>query len=408
MTYFFILGKHPELSKAEIHTVLTRMGNPFTVRDAHGAVLILESAQPIESREMNHILGGVTKMGEVMTELPIGHSRIDVATTYLETFDADAVLARGERRTEFGFSVYSLTSSAVPYRFAQKLLREGISLKKRLKEKRGNVRFVTSKHHDLSSVIIGENYILETGGDLCFFLGKDRIFVGMTRAIQPYREYSERDYGRPARDARSGMLPPKLAQMMVNLSAGDPVRSALLDPFCGSGTIVQEALLLGYTHLIGSDISEDAIRNSHANLTWLKSHARVKRDARLLRMDVRGLAGTIRERSIDAIVTEPYLGSPLRGGESEAFMTKTKKNLEQLYADALSVFRVLLRPGGRLVMVVPTFVIRAREYPLVLPWQGFRDVSFPSWIDRRGFMYARSDQHVQRNIVVKEYIPHGL
>lgn len=62
-----------------------------------------------------------------------------------------------------------------------------------------------------------------------------------------------RDYGRPARDARVGMLPPKLAQIMLNLSVKDEKSGTVLDPFCGTGVLLQEAALAGFD-FIGSDI----------------------------------------------------------------------------------------------------------------------------------------------------------
>jgi hypothetical protein len=37
-------------------------------------------------------------------------------------------------------------------------------------------------------------------------------------ALQDFESYSKRDYGRPARDPRTGSLPPKLAQILINLA----------------------------------------------------------------------------------------------------------------------------------------------------------------------------------------------
>lgn len=404
MQYFFVLGRHPELSKAEIHSVLSHDRNEYDVRVAHGVVLIVDAEKPLDFSVLARRLGGVTKMGEVIHEIPIAGSRMDAISQYLGTLDADAVFAPGRNgsRTEFGFSVYSLTSDTVPYRTAKHLEREGIRLKKRLKETRGHaIRFVTSRHHDLSSVVIGENHLLETGGDLCFFLAEETVVVGRTRAIQPYAEYSARDYGRPERDARSGMLPPKLAQMMVNL-AGAPRDATVLDPFCGSGTIPQEALLLGYSHVIASDISAAAVRDTKANLLWLGGEFDVAVEPRVFVSDARDLGDHLRPASVDAIVTEPYLGPPLTGRESRENLERNARELSALYSGALRVFARLVKPGGRLVMVVPAFRVREGEIHLALSWGGFRSVHFPDWIDTRKFFYGRDDQHLLRNIIVKE------
>ena len=104
---------------------------------------------------------------------------------------------------------------------------------------------------------------MEHQGDITIIDGA--VFV--TKAIQPIESLGERDFGRPYRDAKSGMLPPKLAMMMINL-AGQSLGATILDPFCGSGTILMEAATIGYTNLMGSDISPKAIDDTRQNFAW--------------------------------------------------------------------------------------------------------------------------------------------
>ena len=152
--------------------------------------------------------------------------------------------------------------------------------------------------------------------------------IGITRSVQPFDEFSRRDYGRPNRDPRSGMLPPKLAQIMINLSRTQKT-ATLLDPFCGSGTIIQEALLMGYTQVIGSDISQSAVENTKTNLAWLKLKAQ-----QLIVSNVAALAKHVPAQSIDAVVTEPYLGPPLLGNVPLEHIKNTLHTLAALYHDA--------------------------------------------------------------------------
>ena len=58
-------------------------------------------------------------------------------------------------------------------------------------------------------------------------------FLGQTLVVQPFKVLSKRDFGRPARDDHSGMLPPKLAQIMINLARrnDDISTKTILDPF---------------------------------------------------------------------------------------------------------------------------------------------------------------------------------
>ena len=62
--------------------------------------------------------------------------------------------------------------------------------------------------------------------DFNFIFAEDKTFFGHTIFVQDIYGYSNRDYGK-LRDMNIGMLPPKLAQMMINLSSG----TKIYDPF---------------------------------------------------------------------------------------------------------------------------------------------------------------------------------
>jgi tRNA G10 N-methylase Trm11 len=59
-----------------------------------------------------------------------------------------------------------------------------------------------------------------------------------------------------------GMLPPKLARMMINLTKNN---TAIYDPFCGLGTVLIEALHMGRIHILASDISEAMVSATEKN-----------------------------------------------------------------------------------------------------------------------------------------------
>ena len=88
--------------------------------------------------------------------------------------------------------------------------------------------------------------------------------------VQDVNWWSKKDYGRKKVDRKSGMLPPKVARIMVNLSQ-TPKDGVIYDPFCGSGTILVEALDSGFA-AIGSDISEKAVNDSVTNTNWFKKN----------------------------------------------------------------------------------------------------------------------------------------
>ena len=87
------------------------------------------------------------------------------------------------------------------------------------------------------------------------------LVIALTEAIQDIDAYTARDRERPARSAKVGMLPPKLAQILVNSAQG----SAIYDPFCGTGVILQEALLMGH-EAYGSDLAAEMVDATRTNL----------------------------------------------------------------------------------------------------------------------------------------------
>lgn len=65
-------------------------------------------------------------------------------------------------------------------------------------------------------------------------------------------------------EERDGALRPTVAAAMVRL-AGPPEDGTLLDPCCGSGTILREAVSAGWQP-VGSDLDPDAVATAGANL----------------------------------------------------------------------------------------------------------------------------------------------
>jgi tRNA G10 N-methylase Trm11 len=234
-----------------------------------------------------------------------------------------------------------------------------------------------------------------------------KCFVGRTLAVQPFKDLATRDYGRPSRDDHSGMLPPKLAQIMINL-AGTKKDGFLLDPFCGSGTIISEAMVMGYKNIIASDLSDKAIADTKNNTAWIARKFDVKTKPEIFQSDVRKLAGAIKGKSIDAIVMEPYLG-PQRGKIDQV---KLQKELNKLYTDAIGIFDKILSKKGKIVMVWPIRNPGDKNIVLSPSLGGFKMVKSlgeeqrqdlkNSFSKRGNIIYGREGQKVWREIVVLE------
>lgn len=334
MKYFFILGTNPTLSLAELAAIF----NNGKLSLAQKSVAILDIAHEIDAKIIKKI-GGVIKFGLIHSELTSL-----AAPDILKSAAAFAKPEKIESKFKFGISFYGKAKINL------KVL--GMEFKKILKQSNINSRWVTSREPTLSSVVVEQNKLLTANGaEIVIIQFNNKLLLGKTLAAQPFKELSFRDYGRPARDDRSGMLPPKLAQIMINLS-GAKLGGIILDPFCGSGTIITEARLMGYQNIIGADILNKAVQDTKANLAWIqKNYDLPTSSCQLYQADAAQISKQIQPDSIEAIITEPYLG-PQRGGFKRDI---TVKELERLYSQSLSEFNKILKPGGRIVMVWPIF-----------------------------------------------------
>ena len=206
---------------------------------------------------------------------------------------------------------------------------------------------------------------------------------------------------------------------MVNLSQVKQ-NDALLDPFCGSGTVLQEAMLRNIENISGSDISEKAIADTGRNLEWLRQKFELTNGTpNLFVSDVKQLQEKISKNSVDVIVTEPYLGPPLRKELTADEMIALIKELEQLYIQAFTAFKSITKPTARIVMVFPLFKTIHGIYVLKILEEleslGFIRINpIPEKVSlfakvgptaRGSIIYQRSDQRVQREIFIFERKP---
>jgi len=314
MKYFFQVGNHPKLAKSELEAVLRRENIDFEISFVIENIIVLETKITLE-KNLLKLLGGFVKFGIIEFETTRNNLQKDIFQ-YLIKYNYEKIF----------FGLNNFTSENL------KLNKIGLELKKELKNSNKNCRFVSGVENPLSSVIIHKNNLdKENGFDLNFISSADTILVGRTLAVQDYNFYSKIDYGRPAKDDLSGMLPPKVSQIMINLAEIKNNKLKVLDPFCGSGTILQMAALQGVINLIGYDNSVKAIKDTTENLDWLKKSFDLKFNLELETLGIENLEQKIKAGSIDVVVTEPYLGPAMRGSEGNDFVKKVQEELSQLY-----------------------------------------------------------------------------
>lgn len=348
--YIFILGRNPVLSVSEIRSVFEKNNWEYEVILESREVLIVAS-EKVDVEVLEKKLGGTVKIGKV--------EKISTMAGLEQDLDIDffleKILSSWDGKIQFGISVYDGGEKNVTEELAGMIIPFSKGIKALLEQKQRSVRFAFSRERTLSSVVVSKNKLIQNGAELLLIPSVDKVYIGKTLFVQEFEQFSRRDYGRPARDMKSGIMPPKLARMMINIAKVDE-GGVLLDPFCGSGTMIQEALQLGFTTIIGSDISEKAIADTQENLNWLEKIVGLDiSGVELKKEDVGDIGRNVLPESISAIVTEPYLGPTLHNQMYPEKLQHILKELSSLYLKAFSEFQKVLTPGGVAVMILPAF-----------------------------------------------------
>jgi tRNA (guanine10-N2)-dimethyltransferase len=133
----------------------------------------------------------------------------------------------------------------------------------------------------------------------------------------------------------------------------------ILDPFCGSGTILSEAITAGVS-CIGVDRDRNRIENSKQNLEWLSKTLKTPTKLYSLKVgDSTRLEAVMGDVRVDAIVTEPILLPKIDVAPTIDKAKKMIRNSGRLYSESLYSMAAVVRKGGRVVIVAPS--LRAEE-----------------------------------------------
>ena len=408
-TYFFVLGTNHSLSKVDIVNILIKRGVSPKIIAASEELLIVQIesfdfAQDKFAKDLMSELGSAAKMGEVFAFMETPGDILEEAGTdefkvffLREVLQGDALSTQGvSLKIPFGISVYGAGGKFQKlneiFFETPKLARE---IKAKLQEQGIESNYLPVKERELSSVVVDQRGLLTKGFELVFGVGEKEVYVGKTLVVQDYEGYSARDYGRPARDAKSGMIPPKLAKMMVNLTLKDKDK-LMLDPFCGSGTMLQEMALLGYKKLIGSDSSEKSTKDTQANLNWLFGKFRLNKKQYkidIFKQDVQKIASRVNFKTVDGIATEPYLGSPQARSFHLGQIEKEISKLSKLYLAAFDEFRKVLRDNGVIVMIFPVFRFKGQFFYLDI-MDGVYSLGFK----KREFVPQKPEEYEKLNL----------
>jgi tRNA G10 N-methylase Trm11 len=170
----------------------------------------------------------------------------------------------------------------------------------------------------------------------------------------------------------------------------------VLDPFCGTGTVLIEALGFG-CKVYGADLDEQSVWGTRKNLEWFVDEYQAPAQdfaKQIFLSDVGQLSlDKLGGNKVDILVTEPFLG---RQTPKEAELANIFKGLEKMYLGAFNSFSKILNPGAKVAIIFPKVVGEKQTYALdhlidKLAAKGYNPFVSP-------LLYARTGARVQREV----------
>ncbi|MDE1865358.1 MAG: DNA adenine methylase [Candidatus Micrarchaeota archaeon] len=377
-----ILGRNPSLGVAELESVL----GPDPVKPLGGSCAMVSTDADLSK----HGLGGTVKIGEVIGTCPLSSklssAALEVIVKHLE--------GKPAHKISFGLSVYGIK---VAPKQVEKL---AFDIKGELKKRGRLSHVVLGEDNELNSAQVIHNKMLgDTGFEFLIVSSAKANYIARTTNVQDIESYSRRDYKRPKRDTKVGMLPPKLAQIMLNLAKVGP-DNTVLDPFCGTGVVLMEAALKG-SKLIGSDLNPEMTLYTKDNLEWLASQYKI--DIKLESLTSADASINKWKGYFDRVVSEIYLGPPLDHLPKESSLKAIAYNANIMLNNFLANLRPQLNQKSRCCIAIPVW--KTKNGFLRLPVAdkldkvGYARVKFANLkVDR--LIYHRPDQIVGRELLV--------
>ena len=422
--FIAILGRQPALGIAEIERV-------YGSKSIN--VLSNQSVQINDNKFDVQRFGGVPKAGKLIFELEKNDWR-NVSQKIIQYYSHK--WSSFEGKITLGISVYGFNVDA---REVQKV---GIIIKQQLKKSGVSLRLIPNPNPALNSAISHHNKLGLAPNKIELIIircNDDKVIIAESTGSQNITAYARRDQMRPRRDAFVGMLPPKLAQIMINLACGQVVDSSwyipktlslvegvdgkksqisntespshlppttyhlpptILDPFCGTGVILQEAALIGYS-VYGTDLSDKMVRYSRDNLNWLADSHHIQFNWYL---QVGDAMKTKWPQPIDAVVCEAYLGQPFNAPPSPPKLDEVVKNCNNIITEFLLNLSNQIKSGTPICIAIPAWRDNNGNFthlPLIstIARLGYKPHEFTN-ISQNDLLYFRENQIVARELLV--------
>lgn len=413
MKTVMILGRQPAIGLAELESLYSAEH----IRPVESYAAVLDTNVDFDR------IGGSSKAAEILDIIESTDWR-DIQK-HLEYTVPERLRDLPKGKLSLGLSTYGFDISP------KKILATGLNLKKVIRLADRSTRLVPNDKPALNSAQVLHNKLTSPlGWELLLIKDGRKTILARTTHEQNIEDYALRDRGRPMRDARIGMLPPKLAQIIVNLAKPEqsrslrlapgaksevqpeslayPVRNGtlgqtkrtgdqklkVLDPFCGTGVILQEAGLMGYG-VYGTDIDERMVEYSQKNLHWLTTKSSY--DGSSSRFEVADATMYHWPHEYDVIAAETYLGRAFTSPPAPDMLEKNRRDCDTIIRKFLMNVYSQTKPGFRLALALPAWALPHSNSKI--PIATFLHLPLLDSLDELGYNQLEFEHAAQQNLI---------
>lgn len=397
----FILGKNWLLSLAEMIVHLEDKGILGELVDYSKTTAIVSTKRAVSDEEVVDIqsmLGGCFKVGRLVDTIDIdaverafpvkgSHSRKDRDSLKKCAWLPSVWDNPRGKRIKYGVSSYPPEQGQTTLDF--KRFTRGLDefIKLRLQDERAKkadyVVYNGPDRRDASrtNTALWPHSISKYGllhppnAEILAAFTSTKLYLAKSIAVYDSMLQQFRDDSRPFISSEISTSP-KVCRTLLTLAGARP-GDTVLDPFCGTGTVLMEAALLGMK-CIGLDLDGNAVEGTQANLKWLGRELGSHIDFKVVKGDARDSNNIIKDQ-IDAIAFEPHLGPVYKSKPERDEALEVLNSLTDLYRDTLKALTQILRPDGRIAMTIP--VIRTLS--------GDVSIDFDQMLKGTGLQYYR-------------------
>jgi tRNA G10 N-methylase Trm11 len=356
--YFLILSMG-DLSKAEVKSYLHANKINYSISKFSDAAAIIDTELPNFQKIIKR-LGGIYKIGLVGCIL--NDKDIDASGLMREKLDASKFYDHVDEKIRWGISYYIGNQSfgidfprVIHDYFNNRLRKDGARKAKYITSKRK-----VAKGQEIISDDLLKKNLIQNGLEISIISIPPHFYFGKTLEVVRNKEFIDRDLKRPHQNPKTS-IPPKIARVLVNLT-GLKHGETILDPFCGGGTILQEAAILGF-RILGGDKNKERVMQTKKNLEWLSQTYKLKIEdisRRIFTSDAKNISKYLSSK-VDGIATEPILLPPLKKFPHEKEANDMLEIARARYLSVLPEIIKVLKRGGRLTIVVPRIRTKSKK-----------------------------------------------